>query len=480
MKRKKYLLSFVMLLLALGAFFGGTTAKAASNHYQIGTDITFPPFEFQNDSGDYVGIDIELLAAIAEEEDFTYDLRPMGFDPSVQGVQAGQLDGMIAGMSVTEERQQVFDFSDTYFDSGIQMAVLGDDDEISDYEDLDGKVVGAKIGTQSATFLENNADEYGYSIKLYDASDALYGAINNGTLQAIFDDYPVLGYAIANGQDFKLVGDRQESNSYAFAVKKGENQELLTMFNEGLAKLKANGEYDEIVANYISTGEDGEVNVATSGTTADESTLWGLIQNNYPALLKGLGQTIWLAIVSFALAMIVGIIIGLFSVSPVKPLRMFAGVYVDIIRGIPMMVLAYFIFFGLPFTIPDFIAGIITLTLNASAYIAEIVRGGINAVPIGQMEASRSLGLPYTRTMQKIILPQAIRIMIPSFVNQFVISLKDTTIISVIGVIELLQTGKIIVARNGQGGPVYFIIAVMYLIVITALTKLAKRLEKKV
>ncbi len=129
---------------------------------------------------------------------------------------------------------------------------------------------------------------------------------------------------------------------------------------------------------------------------------------------------------------------------------------------------------------PDFIAGIITLTLNASAYIAEIVRGGIKAVPVGQMEASRSLGLPYNRTMQKIILPQAIKIMLPSFVNQFVISLKDTTIISAIGVVELLQTGKIIVARTTQSTYVYLIIAIMYLILITALTKLAKVLEKKV
>ncbi len=209
-----------------------------------------------------------------------------------------------------------------------------------------------------------------------------------------------------------------------------------------------------------------------------------MISNNYNVLLKGLWNTLLLALISFALALVIGIIFGLFSVAPIKALRVSAGIYVDIIRGIPMMVLAFFIFFGLSdaigITIPDFAAGVITLTLNASAYIAEIVRGGINAVPKGQMEASRSLGMTYTRTMQKIILPQAIKIMIPSFVNQFVISLKDTTIISVIGVVELLQTGKIIVARTTQSTYVYLIIAIIYLVVITALTKLAKVLEKKV
>lgn len=248
------------------------------------------------------------------------------------------------------------------------------------------------------------------------------------------------------------------------------------MFNEALAEMKRTGEYDEILDTYIQDGK--------TESRVDESTLSGLISNNYKILLTGLGKTIVLALVSFALALIVGVIFGLFSVAPIKGLRVFASLYVDIIRGIPMMVLAFFIFFGLSdaigITIPDFAAGVITLTLNASAYIAEIVRGGINAVPPGQMEAARSLGLTYNRTMQKIVLPQAIKIMIPSFVNQFVISLKDTTIISVIGVVELLQTGKIIVARTMQSTYVYLIIAIMYLIVITALTKLAKVLEKKV
>ena len=250
------------------------------------------------------------------------------------------------------------------------------------------------------------------------------------------------------------------------------------MFNEGLKELKRTGKYDKILDKYISTDTN------TTANQKNESTLISVLQNNYKSLLKGLWKTILLTLISFALALIVGVIFGLFSVAPIKALRTIATIYVDIIRGIPMMVLAFFIFFGLPgivgFTIPDFIAGVITLTLNASAYIAEIVRGGIKAVPVGQMEASRSLGLSYNRTMQKIILPQAIKIMLPSFVNQFVISLKDTTIISAIGVVELLQTGKIIVARTTQSTYVYLIIAIMYLILITILTKLAKVLEKKV
>ncbi|GGI64623.1 amino acid ABC transporter substrate-binding protein/permease [Enterococcus alcedinis] len=445
--------------------------------YTIASDSAFAPFEFQNSENQYVGIDVDLLKRAAELQGFTLKFNHIGFSGAVQAVESNQADAMIAGMTITEERKKVFDFSDAYFDSGIQLAVKKGNTTIQSYEDLSGKKVGAKVGTESADYLEANKEKYGYTVKYFDAADQLYDAVRVGAIDALMDDYPVIGYAIAQGQELSTPLERISGGQYGFAVKKGQNPELLEMFNEALKEMKRSGEYEKVLGTYIHDGKP-------ESSTVDESTFTGILKNNYQVLLKGLGKTIILALVSFGLALVVGIVFGLMSVSPIKPLRFIASIYVDIIRGIPMMVLALFIYFGLSdaigLTIPDFTAGVITLTLNASAYIAEIVRGGINAVPVGQTEAARSLGLSYMRTMQKIVLPQAIRIMIPSFVNQFVISLKDTTIISVIGIVELLQTGKIIVARTMQTTNVYLIIAIMYLILITALTKLAKSLEKKV
>ena len=445
--------------------------------YVIASDSAFAPFEFQNENNQYVGIDVDLMTRAAEMQGFTIKFNHSGFSGAVQAVESNQADGMIAGMTITDARKQVFDFSTPYFDSGIQLAVKKGNTTVTSFDDLNGKNVGAKVGTESADYLEANKETYGYTIKYFDAADQLYDALRVGAVEGIMDDYPVIGYAIAQGQEIETPIDRIPGGQYGFAVKQGQNPELLEMFNEALAEMKRTGEYDQILATYIQDGKPAE-------TTVDESSFIGILKNNYQILLKGLGKTLLLTLISFALALVVGIFLGLMSVSPFKALRTIASLYVDIIRGIPMMVLALFIYFGLSdvigMTIPDFTAGIITLTLNASAYIAEIVRGGINAVPVGQTEAARSLGLSYTRTMQKIVLPQAIRIMIPSFVNQFVISLKDTTIISVIGIVELLQTGKIIVARTMQTTNVYLIIAIMYLIVITALTKLAKVLEKRV
>lgn len=496
MKKRNMLQTFLFIMTGLVTFALHTPVQADETQsttatsetmqkiepkkdvYVIASDSAFAPFEYQNADGEYVGIDVSLMEAISEMHGFNIRMDFRGFSAALQALESGQADGMIAGMTITDERKKTFDFSDPYFQSGIQIAVKKGNTSIKSYEDLDGKTVGAKVGTESADFLVANQEKYGYEIKYFDAADQLYDSLRVGAIDAMMDDYPVIGYAIKNGQELETPIERETGGSYGFAVKKGENPELLQMFNEGLKELKRIGQYDEIINQYISTDE------SAAAPAVDESTLTGLIQNNYKALLKGLWQTILLTLISFALALVVGVIFGLFSVAPIRALRTVASIYVDIIRGIPMMVLAFFIFFGLPsivgFTIPDFIAGIITLTLNASAYIAEIVRGGINAVPTGQMEASRSLGLSYNRTMQKIILPQAFKIMIPSFVNQFVISLKDTTIISAIGVVELLQTGRIIVARTTQSTYVYLIIAVMYLILITALTKFAKVLEKKV
>lgn len=479
MKTKHFIFSLIFFIAF--TLFGGINSQkvyAKDNVYKVGTDLTFAPFEFQDDNGEYIGIDIDLLNAIANKQNFIVDLKPLGFNSSVQAVQSGQVNAMIAGMSVTEERKKSFDFSDSYFTGGISMAVRGDNTEIKSYDDLKGKVIAVKTGTVSANYVNKIKDKYGFTVKSYDSADALYDVINVRGADAIFDDYPIIDYSITKGKSLKRVGDIQESCEYAFAVKKGTNKELIQMFNEGLKELKSTGEYDEIIAKYTSNGAS-----SSEPNPIDESTFIGLIKNNYKALLSGLEKTLILTLISFILALVVGIIFGLFSVAPVKPLRMLSAFYVDVIRGIPLLVLAFFIFFGIPNItgnpMNEYVAGVITLTLNASAYIAEIVRGGVSAVPVGQMEAARSLGFSYTKTMRKIVLPQAIKIMIPSFVNQFVISLKDTTILSAIGLIELLQTSKIIVARTLQSSQVYLITAVIYLVIITLLTRLAKVLERR-
>lgn len=206
-------------------------------------------------------------------------------------------------------------------------------------------------------------------------------------------------------------------------------------------------------------------------------------------LLEAMGQTLIMAFYSLIFASIIGLIFGMLSVLKSKVCNIIAQVFVDIIRGVPMIVLAFFVFFGVPYALKNFLhstftftalqAGIICLSLNCGAYMSEIIRAGIQSVDVGQMEAARSLGIPYWKSMQKVVLPQAIRTMIPSIINQFIITLKDTSILSVIGFPELVNAAKNVIAINFKSFQVWLIVGVMYLIVITILSKVAKALERR-
>ena len=461
----------------------GQKATPVKSKYVIASDSSFAPFVFQNSSNQYTGIDMDLIKAIAKDQGFEIEITNPGFDAAINAVQSGQADGMIAGMSVTDARKETFDFSDSYYTANTILGVK-ESSTISSYEDLKGKTVGVKNGTASQTFLTENQSKYGYKIKTFADGSSMYDSLNTSSIDAVMDDEPVLKYSISQGQKLKTPIEGTPIGETAFAVKKGSNPELIEMFNNGLANLKASGEFQKILDKYLATDSTSE------SSTVDETTILGLLKNNYKQLLSGLGITLSLALISFAIAIVIGIIFGMFSVSPYKSLRLISEIFVDVIRGIPLMILAAFIFWGVPnfiesltgqqSPINDFVAGTIALSLNSAAYIAEIVRGGIKAVPIGQMEASRSLGISYSKTMRKIVLPQATKLMLPNFVNQFVIALKDTTIVSAIGLVELFQTGKIIIARNYQSFKMYAILAVFYLVIITLLTRLAKRLEKRI
>ena len=396
----------------------GQKATPVKAKYTIASDSSFAPFVFQDSNNKYTGIDMDLIKAIAKDQGFTIEITNPGFDAALNAVQSGQADGMIAGMSVTDARKETFDFSEPYYTANAILAVKGSS-TIASYKDLKGKTIGVKNGTASQTFLTKNQSKYDYKIKTFADASSMYDSLNSGSVDAVMDDEPVVKYSISQGQKLKTPIKGTPIGDTAFAVKKGSNPELIQMFNNGLANIKKNGQYQKILDKYLKKSNS---NTGSSDSTVDETTIWGLLQNNYKQLLSGLGITLALALLSFAIAMIIGIIFGMFSVSPVKALRIISEVFVDVIRGIPLMILAAFIFWGIPNLIEsmtghqnpinDFVAGTIALSLNAGAYIAEIVRGGIQAVPAGQMEASRSLGISYSKTMRKIILPQATKIML--------------------------------------------------------------------
>ena len=207
-------------------------------------------------------------------------------------------------------------------------------------------------------------------------------------------------------------------------------------------------------------------------------------------LLSALGSTLLMTFLSLCFAMAIGMIFGLMNVGSNRLFNLIGTVYVDAVRGVPLIVLTYFIYFGMPQGIqalgfPDFRlnalqAGTIALSMNCGAYMAEIIRAGIQSVDRGQMEAGRSLGLSYGSAMALIVIPQAVRTMIPSIINQFIITLKDTSILSVIAFPELTNVGKTIMGNTFKNLETWAIIGVMYMVVIITLSKISKRIERRV
>lgn len=466
---KKYLVLVVTLLFGVSIAAPSVIASGTEEDpYIIGMDQTFTPFTFIDVDGEPAGIEVDIVEAVAEDQGFHYQFQVFSFSAALQALESGQIDGMVAGMAVTPERAANFDFSTPYFSFGNQFAVPPES-PIETVEDLHGATVSTKTGSTGLQIAQDMQDEYDFNILTFEDSANMYEAVMGGQADTVLEMSAVMQFAISTGQvELRQIGDDINPNDVAFAVNGGENQELLEMFNAGLENIMADGTYDEIVDRYLSEEAMEE------GLT----TTFGDVMR---ALLNGLWTTIWVSFVSIAIAAVIGLIFGLMRVSENRIVKMIADIYIYAMRGVPMIVFAFFVYFGVSqwfnANLTPEVAGIAALSINTGAYIAEIVRGGIQGVPRGQSEAARSLGMKPSLTMRKIVLPQAVRAMVPSLVNQFILALKNSSILSVIGMVELTMAGQIMIARTYQSGNIWLLVGLMYIVLITILTKLSERIE---
>ena len=247
---------FMVILSGILASSMALPAFASDKTWIIATDTVFKPFEYTDENGDFVGIDVELLAAIAKDQGFQYELRSLGWYSAIAACQAGQADGMIAGASITDERKASgWMFSDGYFNATQSMTVKKGSD-IAGFEDLKGKTAGVKTGTQGAAYAESLQDTYDFEITYYEDSPTMYQAVLGGQAAACFEDTPIMAASIQTGDlDLQIVqATANEGAPYGFAIFDEDKQELLDMFNRGLENIKADGTYDKVIADYL--GED--------------------------------------------------------------------------------------------------------------------------------------------------------------------------------------------------------------------------------
>lgn len=254
----KKILALILAAVMAVMCFAGCGEKPASDSetekvWKIATDTVFKPFEYTDANGNFVGIDVDILKAVAEDQNFKYELSSIGFDASIAACQAGQADGMIAGASITDKRKsEGWIFSDGYYTSTQSIAVAADSD-IKSFDDLKGKTVTVKTGTQGAAYAESLKDKYSLNITYLEDSPTMYQTVIGGQAQACFEDTPIMITSIKEGGlAMKVVeGTENEGSPYGFAIFNKDNQELLDLFNAGLKNIKANGKYDEIINKYL-------------------------------------------------------------------------------------------------------------------------------------------------------------------------------------------------------------------------------------
>ena len=257
----------LLTIAAMACMMTAMAVSAEETGFVVATDTVFKPFEYTDASGNFVGIDVDILAAVAEDQGFTYTLNSLGWDSSIAACQAGQADGMIAGASITDERKASgWVFSDGYYNATQSMTVQAGSD-IAGFADLEGKQVGVKTGTQGAAYAESLMEEYGFTVTYFEDSPTMYQAVMGGQVAACFEDTPIMASSIKDGAlPLQIVeGTENEGAPYGLAVFADEDgtlsdkeAALLEKFNAGLANIMENGVYDEILAKYLGTEEEAE------------------------------------------------------------------------------------------------------------------------------------------------------------------------------------------------------------------------------
>ena len=252
----KKVLSVVLAVVAAASLFTGCSKKdkaAGKKVWIVATDTVFRPFEYTNEKNEFVGIDVDVLAAIAKDQGFDYDLQSLGWDAGVAAVQVGQADALIAGATIKQERiDSGWIFSDGYYDA-TQTFVVTKDSSIASFADLAGKNVAVKNGTAGADFANSLKDKYGFKVTVFEDSPTMYQDVILGNSAACVEDTPIMADNIkTGGLALKIPAGMESAGApYGFAIMNKANQPLLDMFNAGLKNIRENGTYQTILDKYL-------------------------------------------------------------------------------------------------------------------------------------------------------------------------------------------------------------------------------------
>lgn len=449
------------------------------------TSADYPPYEFRktgSGNNEIIGFDIDIAQYITQKLGYKLEIRDTDFSGIIPALQSGRADFAMAGMSPTVERKKNVDFSDIYYESKNTIVAKAGSN-INKTDDLTGKKLGVQLGSIQANATKNLKD---VQVIFLNRTGDIIQEIKSGRIDAaIMEDTIAKGF-IANNSDlqFNIIASNAEETGSAIVFPKGSD--LLKQFNPVLLDMKKTGKIEELVKKWF---DDPAVNVTNNQpipaiTNTKKSALsFSKIVPSIPFILEGILVTLQFTLISTFFGFIWGILLALCKISTIKPLLYFANGYTSIFRGTPLLLQIALIYYATPqltgYDIPALLAGVITFTLNSGAYVSETIRGGILAVDKGQIEASVSLGIAYIPMMKDIILPQAVKNILPALVNESIGLLKDSSLVSTIGVVDVLRRAQIVGAEKYIYFEPLLLAGMIYYVMVIGLTWVGGKLEAK-
>ncbi|CAC6060054.1 extracellular glutamine-binding protein [Staphylococcus aureus] len=435
---------------------------------RVGLSADYAPMEFEhtvNGKTEYAGVDIDLAKKIAKDNNLKLKIVNMSFDSLLGALKTGKIDIIISGMTSTPERKKQVDFSDSYMMTKNIMLVKKDKvNEYKDIKDFNNKKVGAQKGTEQEKIAQTEIENA--SITSLSRLPDVILALKSGKVEGAVVEKPVAETYLKQNPKLGIsnVKFNEEEKDTVIAVPK-DSPKLLSQINKTIKEVKDKGLIDKYMTNAANAMNDDS----------------GFISKYGSFFLKGIKITILISLIGVALGSILGAFVALMKLSKIKIISWIASIYIEILRGTPMLVQVFIVFFGitaaLGLDISALVCGTIALVINSSAYIAEIIRAGINAVDKGQMEAARSLGLNYRQTMKSVIMPQAIKNILPALGNEFVTLIKESSIVSTIGVGEIMFNAQVVQGISFDPFTPLLVAAALYFVLTFVLTRIMNMIE---
>lgn len=435
----------------------------------IGLSADYPPYEFHatvNGKDQVVGADISMGEKIAEDLGVKLVVEELGFDALLGALNTGKIDLIISGMSPTPERQKEVNFSDSYITINQRVVVRkADKDKYTDAKAFDGlKVAAQKQSTQEELAqTELTGSEV---VSLPKVTDIVLNLQNKKVDGAVIEG-PVAEAYVAQNPALALTDIDFENGQADMAIAMSkEAPALQTKVNETVKDIQDNNLME------VYKEEAGKL-------MFNEESFLKKYGFNY---VKGAGYTILLAFVGVLAGAVLGTVLALMKLSKTKVFKWLSIVYIEYVRGTPLLVQIFLVYFGsaaLNLNINALTAGCLALALNSGAYVAEIIRAGINAVNKGQLEAARSLGMNQGEAMKFIILPQAIKNILPALANEFVTVIKESSVVSVIGVSELMFQAGVVQGASFKPFLPIVLVSVVYFILTFTLSRIIGVAERR-